>query len=49
MEADREIRNWGLAGHIDMVEGRAAEPEPGEISEPAPEEPRDDDPSPDPF
>ena len=45
--ADHEIWNWGLADHIDMVEGRAAEP--GEFSEPEPEEPRDDDPSPDPF
>lgn len=46
-KADREFRNRGLAGHIGMVEGRAAEP--GEFSEPEPEKPRDGGPSYDPF
>ena len=46
-QAEREVRNCGLAGHIDAVEGRVAEPKP----EPAPEDPkpRNDGPSYDPF
>ena len=44
--ADHEFRDWGLAGHIDMVEGRLAEPapEPAEESRPEAKEPRDDGP-----
>ena len=45
--ADHEFRDQGLAGHIDMAEGRFAEPAPGPMkeSEPEPEKPRDNGPS----
>ena len=35
--ADHEFRNWGLAGHIDMVEGRTPEPGPAPAEESKPE------------
>ena len=46
-KAGHEFWNWGLAGHIDAVEGRS--PEPAEESGPEPEEPRNGGPSFDPF
>ena len=42
--AEHEFRDQGLAGHIDMIEGRVPEPEPGPVEESGPE-PEDDGPS----